>query len=198
MGQLFEDLHMASRASGTHTLSSKLASAPTPHDLRDVVAEATSNFPDLGTRLTVDQPDSGVAVYCDDQRAVQIVSNLISNAAKYSPDDAAIAVRIHATEFGETHSRVDVVDHGQGISEEDLERVFERFYRVEDSLTMRTSGSGLGLYIARELAVAMGGSLTVTSSPGRGSTFSLALPRTEEGAKRTSAHGTNHDFARTA
>ncbi|HET7900424.1 MAG TPA: ATP-binding protein [Candidatus Nanopelagicales bacterium] len=198
MGRLVEDLLMASRASGTHTLASKLASAPTPHDLRDVVAEATSNFPYLGARLTVDQPLTAVPVFCDEVRAVQIVSNLVSNAAKYSPDDAPISVRIHPNEFGESHARVDVVDRGQGISADDLERVFERFYRVEDSLTMRTSGSGLGLYIARELAVAMGGSLTVSSSPGRGSTFSLALPRTEEGAKSTKDASASPAFAQTA
>ncbi len=198
MGRLVEDLLMASRASGTHTLASKLASAPTPHDLRDVVAEATSNFPALGARLTVDQPLTAVPVFCDEVRAVQIVSNLVSNAAKYSPEDAPISVRIHPTEFGESHARVDVIDRGQGISEDDLERVFERFYRVEDSLTMRTSGSGLGLYIARELAVAMGGALTVTSSPGRGSTFSLALPRTENGAKSQKSTGTDTAYARTA
>ncbi len=198
MGRLVEDLLMASRASGTHTLASKLASAPTPHDLRDVVAEATSNFPNLGGRLTVDQPLTAVPVYCDEVRAVQIVSNLVSNAAKYSPEGAPISVRIHPSEFGESHARVDVIDQGQGISESDLERVFERFYRVEDSLTMRTSGSGLGLYIARELAVAMGGALDVTSSPGRGSTFSLTLPRTEEGARSTRNAGTDTTYARTA
>ncbi len=198
MGRLVEDLLMASRASGTHTLASKLASAPTPHDLRDVVAEATSNFPALGARLTVDQPLAAVPVFCDEVRAVQIVSNLVSNAAKYSPEDAPISVRIHPSEFGESHARVDVIDRGQGISQDDLERVFERFYRVEDSLTMRTSGSGLGLYIARELAVAMGGALTVTSSPGRGSTFSLTLPRTEDGAKSTTSTGTDTAYARTA
>lgn len=199
LGRLVEDLLMASRASGTHTLASKLASSPTPHDLRDVVAEATSNFPALGARLTVDQPLTAVPVFCDEVRAVQIVSNLVSNAAKYSPEDAPISVRIHPSEFGESHARVDVIDHGQGISADDLERVFERFYRVEDSLTMRTSGSGLGLYIARELAVAMGGALNVSSSPGRGSTFSLTLPRTEDGAKSTKSTGTaDTAYARTA
>ena len=177
LGRLVEDLLMASRANGTHAESSRLAAEPTPHDLRDVVEEASSNFLSLGTRLTLELPDSPVPVYCDVIRSVQIVSNLISNATKYSPDDAGIVVRVLPTEFGDVFGRVEVVDHGQGISSDDLERVFERFYRVEDSLTMRTSGSGLGLYIARELASAMGGTLTVRSKPGTGSTFSLALPR---------------------
>ena len=198
LGRLVEDLLMASRASGTHTLASKLASEPTAHDLREVITQAMSNFPALASRLTIQQPDEPVAVYCDEVRAVQIVSNLLSNAAKYSPDDAPIGLVIHPTDFGDTHARVDVVDHGQGIAQDDLDRVFERFFRVEDALTMRTSGSGLGLYIARELASAMGGRLRATSAPGRGSTFTLTLPRAHEAASGTTPRGTDHDHARTA
>ena len=95
-------------------------------------------------------------------------------------------------------ARVEVIDRGQGISADDIERVFERFYRVEDSLTMRTSGSGLGLYIARELTNAMGGTLTVRSQPGQGSTFTLGLPRTHEGTGSTTVQRTPHGYARTA
>ena len=198
LGRLVEDLLMASRASGTHTLASKLASDPTPHDLREVVTQATSNFPALAGRLTVETPDEPIAVYCDEVRAVQIVSNLVSNAAKYSPEGAPIAVVVHPTEFGDTHARVDVTDHGQGIAQDDVDRVFERFFRVEDALTMRTSGSGLGLYIARELASAMGGTLTVTSAPGRGSTFTLLLPRTQNNAPGIAPQRAGHEYARTA
>jgi PAS domain S-box-containing protein len=198
LGRLVEDLLMASRASGTHTLASKLASDPTPHDLREVVTHATSNFPALAGRLTVQEPESPIAVYCDEVRAVQIVSNLVSNAAKYSPENAPIAVVVHPTEFGDTHARVDVVDHGQGIAQDVLDRVFERFFRVEDALTMRTSGSGLGLYIARELASAIGGTLTVTSAPGRGSTFTLLLPRTQQEVPTSAPRGAGREYARTA
>ena len=94
-------------------------------------------------------------------------------------------LRVCPPEFGDTHVRIQVIDQGHGISEDDLTRVFERFYRVEDSMTMRTSGSGLGLYIARELAVVMGGDLTVTSTLGKGSTFTLCLPRTPDAASTT-------------
>jgi len=76
--------------------------------------------------------------------------------------------------------------------------VFERFYRVEDSMTMRTSGSGLGLYIARELAVAMGGALVVDSTPGQGSTFTVRLPRTEAAATAAAPTQPPVAFARTA
>jgi signal transduction histidine kinase len=175
MGRLVEDLLMASRASGS--LGSKLATTPAQHDLRDVVQDAASTFPELAGRLVLELTDDVVPVYCDEVRTVQILSNLLSNAVKYSAADSPIVLRQCPTEFGDTHVRIQVIDHGFGIAADDLDRVFQRFYRVEDAMTMRTSGSGLGLYIARELAAVMGGDLYVTSTLGVGSTFTLTLPR---------------------
>jgi PAS domain S-box-containing protein len=199
LGRLVEDLLMASRASGT--LGSKLATTPQGHDLRTIVSAATESFPAMASRLVVEQPDTSVPVWCDSVRSVQILSNLLSNAMKYSPEGTPITVRVPESEFGDTHAVVTVTDQGCGLAAGDLERVFERFYRVEDSMTMRTSGSGLGLYIARELAVAMGGSLTVTSQPGQGSTFTVRLPRTEAAATATTpapVPAPTVPFARTA
>ncbi|HEY5134712.1 MAG TPA: ATP-binding protein, partial [Candidatus Nanopelagicales bacterium] len=150
---------------------------PAQHDMRDIVKDAASSFPELADRLTVELPKDPVAVYCDEGRSVQILSNLISNAGKYSASDQPIVIRVCPTDFGDTHVRVQVVDHGFGIGADDLDRVFQRFYRVEDSMTMRASGSGLGLSIARELAAVMDGDLVVDSTLGAGSTFTLALPR---------------------
>jgi len=199
LGRLVEDLLMASRASGT--LGSKLATTPQGHDLRTIVSAATESFPAMASRLVVEQPDTPVPVWCDSVRSVQILSNLLSNAMKYSPEGTPITVRVPESEFGDTHAVVSVTDQGCGLAAGDLERVFERFYRVEDSMTMRTSGSGLGLYIARELAVAMGGTLTVASQPGQGSTFTVRLPRTEAAATAAApapAPAPSVPFARTA
>jgi signal transduction histidine kinase len=69
-----------------------------------------------------------------------------------------------------------VADRGRGIPREELDRVFEKFHRVEDPMTMTTGGTGLGLYIARELTRAMGGEIEATSAPRRGSTFTVRLP----------------------
>lgn len=180
LGRLVEDLLMASRASGT--LGSKLAAAPQGHDLRTIVSAGIESFPAIASRILLTQPETAVPVWCDSVRSVQILSNLLSNALKYSPEGTPIEVHLPESEFGDTHAVITVTDHGCGLAAGDTERVFERFYRVEDSMTMRTSGSGLGLYIARELAVAMGGSLTVASQPGQGSTFIVRLPRTEAAA----------------
>jgi PAS domain S-box-containing protein len=176
LGQLVEDLLMASRASGT--LGSKLGVTPKEQDLRDLVATAVSNFPAMASRITIEVPETPVPVYCDSVRTVQILSNLLSNAGKYSPEGSPVALRILPTEFGDTHVLAQVEDQGCGLAASELDHVFERFYRVEDSMTMQTSGSGLGLYIARELAAAMGGTLSAKSQPGQGSTFTVALPRT--------------------
>jgi signal transduction histidine kinase len=96
--------------------------------------------------------------------------NLIGNAIRYSPDGSVISLRVSA-EPG--FARIAVTDQGAGIAEEDHERIFEKFERLGRS---GDGGSGLGLFISRRLARAMGGSLTVTSAAGKGSTFTLSLP----------------------
>jgi two-component system sensor histidine kinase SenX3 len=77
--------------------------------------------------------------------------------------------------------RIEVVDEGIGIAPAEQERVFEKFYRVDPAMETGVGGSGLGLYISREIAQQMGGSLTLRSEPGRGSTFTITLPREPRG-----------------
>jgi len=99
------------------------------------------------------------------------VSNIVANAVKYSPDDEPVDVAV----FAEGDDIVvTVTDRGPGIAVDAQERIFERFERLEE--TMKQTGTGLGLYITRRLARAMGGDVTVNSVPGAGSTFSLRLP----------------------
>jgi PAS domain S-box-containing protein len=103
------------------------------------------------------------------------LANLVANAVKYSPDDAPVDVVVAAANGTVT---VSVTDRGPGISEEAQERIFERFERLEES--RKQTGTGLGLYITRRLARAMGGDVAVSSMPGAGSTFVLTLPATVE------------------
>ncbi len=107
----------------------------------------------------------------------QILSNLLSNAMKYSPTDLPIEVAV-------TRSRdaieVSVTDRGPGIPEHEMERIFERFKRLGDHMTRSQGGTGLGLYIARQLARAIGGELSVRSTAGKGATFTLRLVAQDE------------------
>ena len=106
----------------------------------------------------------------DADRLLQALRNLIDNAVKFSPPGAGVEVRA-AREAGTV--RIDVRDHGTGIAPEHQARIFERFGRVPGT---GKPGSGLGLFVARAVAEAHGGSLTVSSAPGAGATFTLSLP----------------------
>jgi signal transduction histidine kinase len=162
LARLVDDLLMASKVSeGT-----RLAIEMGVEDLEVIVRQAVSSFPQMARRISVELPEASVAVQCDRVRAVQCLSNLLGNAEKYTPTDSPIDIRADVTG---TQVHIHVRDHGPGIPVSEQGRVFERFYRREDPFTMRTGGAGLGLHIARELAVAMGGGLTVqnpTSGPG--------------------------------
>jgi signal transduction histidine kinase len=105
---------------------------------------------------------------------VQVLTNLVGNALKYSPPESPVEVRLSVLT-----DQVDiaVTDIGAGIPAAHLDRIFEKFHRVQNPMTMTTGGSGIGLYIAKSLAQAMSGDVRVTSVLGHGSTFTLDLPR---------------------
>ncbi len=101
------------------------------------------------------------------------VSNLVENAVTYSPADSAVAVT--AVRDGDD-IRITVSDHGVGIPDDELDRIFERFYRVDPARARATGGTGLGLSIVKHVAASNGGSVEVWSKPGLGSSFTLVLP----------------------
>jgi two-component system phosphate regulon sensor histidine kinase PhoR len=126
-------------------------------------------------RLEVERTGSGPATAWADPRAVeQILQNLLDNAVKYTDAGGRIAVHVQAE--GE-RLRVRVSDSGIGIPQRDLARIFERFYRVDAARSRALGGTGLGLSIVKHLVQRMGGEISVSSEPGRGSTFSFSLPR---------------------
>jgi signal transduction histidine kinase len=113
----------------------------------------------------------------DAARIQQVLVNLVDNAVKYGGSDVRVRV-----EQGLEAVRILVTDSGPGIEPAEQPRIFEKFYRVDPQLRRAPGGTGLGLYISRELADRMGGRLTVTSRPAAGSTFVLELPRTQNNA----------------
>jgi two-component system phosphate regulon sensor histidine kinase PhoR len=125
----------------------------------------------LAVALASERP--GVA-WADPQACEQILSNLLDNAIKYTQPGGAITLRIG----GDDRSvRIDVADTGMGIPERDLARIFERFYRVDKARSRSQGGTGLGLAIVKHLVQGLGGTIQVESQLGRGSTFSVTLPR---------------------
>lgn len=130
--------------------------------------------------LDVEIPRELPAAAGDADRLRQVLVNLLDNAVKYSDADQ---VRV-GVEVADGKIFIAVGDEGRGIAMADRERIFEKFYRADPQLRHAPSGTGLGLYIAKELTQRMGGSLVVTSEPGRGSTFTVALPRAESSAAR--------------
>ena len=101
------------------------------------------------------------------------IQNLIENAINYSPEGTKVSV---TTETDDSIIRISVADQGIGISEDEVERIFERFYRVDPARSRQTGGTGLGLSIVKHVALKHGGEVTVWSAPNVGSTFSLRLP----------------------
>jgi two-component system sensor histidine kinase VicK len=106
----------------------------------------------------------------------QVLVNLLDNAVKYSPDGGRVVV---AVDGDDRYVRFAIRDEGLGIPAAEQRRVFEKFYRLDPNLTRGVGGTGLGLYICRELVQRMGGRIWVESMEGRGSTFVVELPVAE-------------------
>lgn len=142
---------------------------------RECAAAMADRFPPGGLSVAADGP---VPAYADADAVRQIVRNLLDNAAKYAAAKGLVEVRAVQTDGRAT---LTVADRGDGIPPDRRERVFERFYRLDDSLTRTAGGAGIGLSLARGFARDMGGDVTLAARPGGGSIFTLELPEEEHG-----------------
>jgi PAS domain S-box-containing protein len=152
-----------------------LAVESRPVDLRALVSEHVEEVrrEHPNRHVAFEAPDAFVIAKADPFRVGQVLSNLLSNALKHSPSDAPIVVTLAETGHDAV---VSVRDGGDGIHPSDHDRVFERFYRAATTRARQTGGAGLGLYIAKRLLEAMGGTIWLDSTPGSGTTFSFSLP----------------------
>lgn len=130
-----------------------------------------------GQRLTLDLAKDLPAVSGDADRVTQILTNLLSNAYKYTPRGGSITIEAHRSEGN--YVLVAVRDTGIGLAPEEQAQLFTKFYRARNALTQEVGGTGLGLTITRSLIEMHGGTIDVTSAPGSGSTFAFTLPTTE-------------------
>ena len=133
-------------------------------------------------RLQCHIPATPLVVDFDPLRYQQIVQNLVSNAIKFTPDDGTISVQIYESN---QHLLLSVADDGIGIAPESLPHLFDRFFQVESSATRRGEGTGIGLALTKELVQVMQGTITVESTPGEGTLFTVLLPITRLAQKRS-------------
>jgi signal transduction histidine kinase len=149
---------------------------PKPGNVYDLISAAAAECESLAAakniKLSIIQ-EAPIAALFDPRWCAEALFNIIENAVKYTPENGS--VRISVTEY-EMFARIDVTDTGRGIREEDLPKVFGRFWRAPESAD--SPGVGVGLYLAREIITACGGYIKVNSQIGKGSTFSVFLQKT--------------------
>jgi two-component system sensor histidine kinase SenX3 len=137
----------------------------------------------LMTGLALDvEHDTDAALLCDRRQVVSAFANLLDNAVKYTEQGGRVLV---TTSCALSRISVSVIDSGIGVPSRDLERIFERFYRVDQARSRDTGGTGLGLAIVRHVAQAHGGEVSVTSVEGQGSTFTIVFPARDGAAGRS-------------
>lgn len=170
--RLVEDLHTLSLADAGE-LPLRCREIAVDDLLERIVRIYNDAAQQAGIRLYRQSEPAGMRIYGDEEQLVRALSNLVSNALRYTPEGGEIV--IEATRQGH-QIMLSVQDTGPGIPPEHLPNVFERFYRIDESRHTGSGGSGLGLAIVRSIAQAHNGTATVHSTPGAGACFTIALP----------------------
>jgi two-component system, OmpR family, sensor histidine kinase SenX3 len=169
---LVQDLIMLSRIQAAEPVPD-----PTPLGIDTVVAEALDRCRLRAAAHGIELAASGepgMTIHGDEDLMVTALRNLLENAVAYSPEKTRVLISTRRA--GAETAEISVADQGIGIPERDLERIFERFYRVDPARSRATGGTGLGLAIAKHVIAAHGGTITVWSKEGAGSTFTIRLP----------------------
>jgi len=156
------------------------------HSLDGIVREVAISFESQivakEQQLEINLPGDIPPVWCDNTRMIQVLTNLVSNANKYSPNGSLIVITAEQivqtlkTEGGKPLVQVSVADNGFGISSEDQKKIFEQFFRSEDSRIRESTGTGLGLSITKRLVEIQGGKLWFDTELGKGTTFYFTVP----------------------
>jgi two-component system sensor histidine kinase SenX3 len=172
LSRIVDDLLTLSRVEGDD--APRFASLTLGPVVADAVTRLRPVAEHRGVSIDVGEFDPDIELIGDRAQLVSALANLLDNAVKYSDTGSAVEVDIEA--IGDEVS-IEVCDHGIGIPTRDLERIFERFYRVDKARSRDTGGTGLGLSIVRHIARSHGGEVAVASREGVGSTFTLTIPR---------------------
>jgi signal transduction histidine kinase len=183
LNRIVDDLLMASRME-SGSLALKLETVDLRHEVEEAVERARPRAKLLGGSLETRLPNTPVLVEADRSQLARIADNLINNAMTYNVGPARVIVRVVAEGVGKD-PRIEVEDNGIGITPGMEERIFERFVRLDDPILGPVPGTGLGLYLGRELAHRHGGTLVLENTEtAKGSLFCLCLPAASNDAKR--------------
>jgi len=172
LANLIEDLRILAVADAG-ALALNLSHGSPTNVIRDCVSNFAQRANDRNIELSVSTTGTDQELDFDETRLRQIVMNLVENALTYTPNNGRITVDLHGTSDA---LEMSVIDSGEGIPEEDLPRVFDQFYRADPSRNRATGGAGLGLTIVKRLVEAHRGTITASSTPGSGATFTVILP----------------------
>lgn len=143
--------------------------------LRKILSAFESLTEKRNIKLGFNRYKDDIYIYLDKEKAEEVFNNLISNAIKFTPENGKISLTITKEEENADYVRVHVTDTGKGIKEEDLNHIFDRFYQVDSSQTREYEGTGIGLAIVKELVQLHKGVISVTSTPGQGTEFTVLL-----------------------
>lgn len=173
LGKLVDDLHdLAMTQSGT--LSYRLEAMPLQPVLEHAVASLRTRFDSAGLALEYQPPPGHAVIQGDERRMQQLFTNLLENSLRYTHAGGTVVVRAEPVD---AQLRITIDDSAPGVPEAQIERLFERFYRVEGSRNRSSGGSGLGLAICRNIVEAHGGSVHATASALGGLRIEILLPR---------------------
>jgi signal transduction histidine kinase len=140
--------------------------------IEQAIASSTPFAGRLGVQLVFEGADQPILVHGDPARIEQVLANMVSNAAKFSPEGSCVRIGAVASE---SSVRVSVIDEGSGLSEDDHDRVFDKFSQIDSSDTRKIGGSGLGMNISKQIIQAHGGNIDYSKNPDRGTTFYFDL-----------------------
>ncbi|HEX2263089.1 MAG TPA: ATP-binding protein [Pseudonocardiaceae bacterium] len=179
LGALVTELIALSRLQGAERLP-ELATVEVDEVVREALDRCRLAAESADIRITVDPP-SGLLLDGDATLLVTALSNLVDNAVSYSPPGSPVSV---SRRLADGFVEIAVTDRGLGIAAEHQERVFERFFRIDQARSRATGGTGLGLAIVKHVAANHGGDVQLWSRPGTGSTFTLRVPAHPQSAER--------------